>query len=59
MDELGRIREMTQAGWKIRYKRYQFSEVFGVDLPGKLYAEHDEWKIKLIAREWQHAVFSD
>lgn len=51
LDEQGRIREIRQDRWTVRFQDYR--QVDGVDLPRKLRLEHPEVTIKLVLREWR------
>ena len=50
-DELGRIMDMQQDGWRISLLRYK--TVGGKDLPDKLYLQNGTVKIRMVVGEWQ------
>jgi outer membrane lipoprotein LolB len=50
LDDSGRLLELRQAGWLIRFDRYRS---FGdVDLPVKLTASREEARLRLAVRDW-------
>ena len=50
-DEQGRLTRLEQSGWVIDYTRYtRFSNM---DLPTRLQASQDDFKVKLAIRQWQ------
>lgn len=50
LDDSGRLIELRQAGWVIRFDRYRsFGEV---DLPVKLSASREEARLRLAVRDW-------
>ncbi len=51
LDEAGRLAELEQSGWQIRYLSYQ--AVDGLDLPRKLELENPRLRIRLVIDEWQ------
>jgi outer membrane lipoprotein LolB len=50
LDETGRLAELTQAGWTLQFLRYD--PVDGVMLPGKIFLENAEWKVRLVVERW-------
>lgn len=49
-DQFGHIKELSQAGWNIKYNAYKtFS---GVDLPQVMTLSHDHLKVKIVMRRW-------
>jgi len=50
-NEQGLLTELTQNGWRIRFKRYQNQQ--GYTLPGKIIATHERLEITLIAKSWR------
>ncbi len=50
-DELGRLNQLTQSGWYIKYRRYV--NVAGVDLPRKIEMVNDQLRVKFIIDRWQ------
>jgi outer membrane lipoprotein LolB len=50
LDAAGRLAELHQSGWHIRYERYQ--EFDGIALPTKLTFENPRLAAKLIVRSW-------
>lgn len=51
VDEQGRLRELTQSGWKITYQKY----VSQADkaMPKKVLLEQADLSIKIVIRKWQ------
>lgn len=52
LDEAGRIKEIEQDGWRVRFLDYADVGA-GLDLPAKMRLEHAEVTIKLVLRAWQ------
>jgi len=50
LDEQGRINEMNQDGWQIKYHRYD--EHDGHQMPSKLFIENDKLKVRIIIKDW-------
>lgn len=50
LDAMGRLLEMEQAGWQIRYRSY--TEVDGLALPRKLELENGQLRARLVIDEW-------
>lgn len=50
-DEYGRLARLNQAGWEIRYKRYQ--TVAGISLPERLWLARDDISVRLAIDNWQ------
>ena len=53
IDERGNLRELVQDGWVIEYGKYKVFE--GVNLPSRLTARQDDWRVKLAIRNWELA----
>lgn len=51
LDESGRLSELDQAGWQIRYSSYQ--RVNGVELPRLLELENTRLRARLVIDRWQ------
>ncbi len=54
LDDFGRIAELVQSQWSIRYKAYEALDDRDVVLPKKVYLKKAPWQIKLIIDEWQY-----
>ncbi len=54
LDRSGRIAELNQSQWSIRYKAYTTLPGRNVALPKKVYLKKAPWQIKLIIDEWQY-----
>ncbi len=54
LDEKGRITGMSQSGWRLSYRRYTHSS--GYELPGKIFLENGEVKLRLIIKDWKTAL---
>lgn len=54
-DDMGRIAEMTQQGWRIHYDRWiqMATRVGEVRLPQRLTATHADLKLRLVTDRWQ------
>lgn len=50
VDEAGRVIELRQSGWVVRYDRYR--EVDGYQLPGRIWAEGQGSSLRLAVRDW-------
>lgn len=50
-DESGRLSQLTQSGWTIKYDRYQI--VNGISLPGKLQLLHDDISVRIVVDKWE------
>jgi outer membrane lipoprotein LolB len=50
-DESGRLGQLTQSGWTIKYDRYQL--VNGISLPGKLQLLHDDISVRIVVDKWE------
>lgn len=50
LDEAGRLAELTQAGWTMQFLRYD--PVEDLMLPGKIFLENPEWKVRLVVERW-------
>lgn len=50
VDDLGRLMELSQLGWKIEYGKY--TEIEGVFVPLKLRAQQDVYVVKLAIHDW-------
>ena len=50
-DESGRLSQLTQSGWTIKYNRYQL--VNGISLPGKLQLLHDGISVRIVVDKWE------
>jgi len=51
VDELGRLRELAQSGWKISYQNYTTQA--GQSMPKKMLLEQADLSIKIFIRNWQ------
>ena len=51
VDEQGRLRGLTQSGWKITYQRY--IEQAGKTMPKKVLIEQEDLAVKIVIRKWQ------
>ena len=51
LDPMGRLAELRQLGWRIRYQRY--GEFDGVALPTRLALENSQLRAKLVLRSWR------
>lgn len=51
LDEYGRLRQLTQAGWEIEFIDYQ--PHLGVELPRKVFINNHRAKVKLVISSWQ------
>ena len=53
LNEQGQLASVTQAGWQVDYQKYRQSDVHQIALPIKLALTRDDWRIKLVVRNWQ------
>ena len=51
LDELGRLRKLTQLGWALDYRAYK--DLPNGSLPRKLYLTQGDLKLKLVVQEWR------
>ena len=51
LDAQGRLRQLDQGGWNIRFIDYV--AVDDLDLPGKIFLENKAWKVRLVIRDWR------
>ena len=51
LDEYGRLSELEQSGWQIRYSSYQ--RVDGLELPRMLELENARLRVRLVIDRWQ------
>ncbi len=54
LDELGRLAELNQGGWRIRYPSYIESE--DVDLPHKIRLDSGDVSVRMVVDQWAHGV---
>ncbi len=52
-DDTGRLLELSQSGWKIRYQSYK--PVSGIDMPQKIRMQTDKLTVKLVFKNWRIA----
>jgi outer membrane lipoprotein LolB len=50
IDAQGNLSQLIQDGWTVEYGSYRSFE--GLDLPLRLTARQQDWKVKLVVREW-------
>lgn len=50
IDAFGRLSELEQSGWQIRYRSY--TEVKGIELPRKLELENPRMRVRLVIDAW-------
>ncbi|HFC53024.1 MAG TPA: outer membrane lipoprotein LolB [Gammaproteobacteria bacterium] len=50
LDRMGRLKELRQDGWRIRYRRYLRNR--GVELPSRLLAENGQLRVRLVIDRW-------
>ncbi len=50
LDSRGRLKELQQSGWQIRYKRY--TRYRGMMLPAKLFLDNRQFKVRLVIDRW-------
>ncbi len=53
LDDEARLSDLAQAGWRISILRYIAAA--GTDLPGKIFFNHDEFKVRMVIAKWQVA----
>jgi len=51
LDEFGRLAQLQQDGWKIRYRAYVTSQ--GFTLPSKIFMENKGLDVRLVIDRWQ------
>jgi outer membrane lipoprotein LolB len=51
LDAQGRLQQLNQSGWDIRYQR--FTQLDGVEWPSKLTLERDDLVLKLVIDQWR------
>ncbi len=51
VDDLGRLVELEQNGWLVKYTAYRAHE--GVDMPRKMTMENGELRIRVVADRWR------
>jgi outer membrane lipoprotein LolB len=51
LDEFGRLIHLQQDGWEIRFLDYE--PRMGVELPGRVFVNNHQAKIKLVISDWQ------
>ncbi len=51
LDEKARISELSQAGWHVKFRRYQ--QAGELHLPAKLEMQNQQLKVKLLIRKWE------
>ena len=54
LDELGRLAELNQSGWRIRYPSYIESD--DVDLPHKIRLDSGDVSVRMVVDQWAHGV---
>lgn len=54
LDELGRLAELNQGGWRIRYPSYIESD--DVDLPHKIRLDSGDVSVRMVVDQWAHGV---
>ena len=50
LDEFGRVQQMQQDGWRIRFKRY--TDVQPYELPQKIFIDSADLKVKIFVDNW-------
>ena len=50
LDEKGRINDLKQNGWQVKYQRYESAG--GMELPGKITLENARLKVRLVISDW-------
>ncbi len=50
LDRMGRLKELRQDGWRIRYKRYLRNR--GIELPAKLFVDNPGLQVRLVIDRW-------
>ena len=56
LDDSGRIAELEQSQWQIRYKRYEVLDGYDVELPKKIFLKNVPWQIRLVVDDWQYKL---
>ena len=51
LDELGRMTDLQQSGWRISISRY--TDFHGTQLPSKLFMQNDRFKLRLVIQDWK------
>lgn len=51
LDNNGRARDISQAGWRVTYSDYMISK--GYELPEKLTMQHEKLRIRLVIQDWE------
>lgn len=51
VDEYGRLSHLQQSGWEIEFLDYE--EQAGVELPGRVFVNNHQAKVRLVIGEWQ------
>ena len=51
LDDLGRLDELEQSGWQIRYLRYQ--QVGDLELPTKVFLENAKLSTRVVVNSWE------
>ncbi len=51
LDEYGRLSRLQQAGWEITFLDYELQH--GVELPGRVFVNNHQAKVRLVIGEWQ------
>lgn len=51
LDDLGRITDLAQSGWRVSYSAY--NETGGYDLPGRITLQNDKLKVRLVIKNWK------
>ncbi len=54
LDDYGRLSRLQQAGWEITFLNYQKQQ--GVELPGRVFVNNHQAKVRLVIGEWQLAA---
>ena len=51
IDAFGRLHEIQQAGWRVRFKKY--AQVGSHELPEKIFIDGHDLKVKIFVEDWQ------
>ena len=51
LDEFGRVQQLRQAGWQVRFLRY--AQVQGQELPDKIFIKNHRLGLRLVIESWQ------
>lgn len=51
VDEYGRLSHLQQSGWEIEFLDYEIQQ--GVELPGRVFINNHQAKVRLVIGEWQ------